>query len=301
MNFWKRFLNRRKRSKKALVIEGGGMRGVFLAGVLQSFTDHAYFPFDLITGTSAGALTGCAYAARQIHIARSAFFGKLSSGQFIHISNIFNSERHILDLDWMIDAILRGPEPLDTAALKKSCPVIITATNCPDDRPPETVYLNSQKDDIFESLKATAAMPFLYRGFVQYKGCNLLDGGVTDPIPFHKALETGYEDKNILVITTHPRGYRKKQDSFWVRALYERYYKEPELNCLVESMKNLYKKYNDILDDLENAHKDIKVIYPPADFSVERLTTEPKKLLEGFEQGVLAGNDHIRKVKASQT
>ena len=271
------------------------MRGVFLTGVLQAFTDHAYFPFDLIIGTSAGALTGCAYAARQIHLARSAFLSKLSSGDFIHVSNIFKPERHILDLDWMIDAIVRGPEPLNVAALRKACPVIITAANCLHDQAPETIYLNSKKDDIFESLKATAAIPFLYRGFVEYKDYKLLDGGVTDPIPFYKALEMGYKDKDILVITTRPKGYRKKQDSFGVRKLYERYYKEPELDYLVESMKNLYKKYNSILDDLENAYKDIEVIYPPPDFPVERLTTEPKKLLDGFEQGVSAGNDYMRR------
>ncbi|MCL1911608.1 MAG: hypothetical protein FWG13_05335 [Leptospirales bacterium] len=60
-------------------------------------------------------------------------------------------------------------------------------------------------------------------------------------------------------------------------------------------LKNLYKKYNSILDDLENACKDIEVIYPPPDFPVERLTTESKKLLDGFEQGVSAGNDYMRR------
>ena len=297
MNFLKRLFKKRERPRKALVIEGGGMRGVFLTGVLQAFADHAYFPFDLIVGTSAGALVGCVYAARQIHIARDAFFDKLSSGRFIQISNILNSERHILDLDWMIDTVLSGPEPLDTAVLKKSCPVIITATHCPYDREPETIYLNSRKDDIFKSLKATAAIPFLYKGFVSYKDYMMLDGGITDPIPFYKALEAGYKDKDILVLATRPHGYRKKQDSFLVRALYSSYYKEPKLRYLVKSMDDLYKKYNNILDDLENAHKDIEVIYPPADFSVEKLTTDIKKLLEGFEQGILAGNDYIRRTR----
>ncbi|MCL2026591.1 MAG: patatin family protein [Leptospirales bacterium] len=299
MNFLKRLFKKQEPPRKVLVIEGGGMRGIFLAGVLQAFTDRAYFPFKLIIGTSAGALVGCAYAARQIHIARDALFGKLSTGRFIQVSNILKSERHVIDLDWMIDAVVAGPEPLNVAALKKSSPVIITATNCPHDRAPETVYLNSQKDDIFQSLKATAALPFLYKGFVKYKDYLMLDGGITDPIPFYKALKAGYKDKDILVLTTRPQGYRKKQDSFLIRALYGHYYKEPELRYLVESMDNLYKKYNGILDDLENFHKDIEVIYPPADFSVEKLTTDTKKLLEGFQQGVQAGNAYMQRVKNS--
>ena len=64
--------------KKVLVLEGGGMRGIFLTGVLQSFTDRQYFPWDLIIGSSAGALTGTAYAAGQIHLARDAFFHQTS-------------------------------------------------------------------------------------------------------------------------------------------------------------------------------------------------------------------------------
>ncbi len=90
-------------NRKVLILEGGGMRGVFLTGVLQAFTDHSFFPFDTVIGSSAGALTGCAYAAGQIYLSRDAFFGKLLSGKFIRPANIFNADRHILDLDWMID------------------------------------------------------------------------------------------------------------------------------------------------------------------------------------------------------
>ena len=89
--------------KKVLVLEGGGMRGIFLTGVLQAFTDRAYFPWKLIIGSSAGALTGTAYAASQIHLARDAFFTELLTGEFIKISNIVRLEKHILNLDWMID------------------------------------------------------------------------------------------------------------------------------------------------------------------------------------------------------
>ena len=275
--------------KKALVIEGGGMRGIFLTGVLQAFTDRGYFPWKLIIGSSAGALTGTAYAAGQIHIARDAFFTKLLTGDFIHIANIMRQDRHILDLDWMVDSIIRGDDPLDEERLKKSCRVIITATHCGDYMPPETVYLNTKKDDVHTALKATAAIPFLYKGFVEYGDYKLLDGALLDPIPYMKAMSMGYREEDILVILTRPRGYRKGEESFWVKTIVESYYKNPKYRLLLKMLDERYKDYNRIRDELENIYTGIQVIYPPENFRVDRLTQDEKKILTGFEQGVSAG------------
>jgi predicted patatin/cPLA2 family phospholipase len=284
--------------KKVLILEGGGMRGIFLTGVLQAFTDQKYFPWKLIIGSSAGALTGAAYAADQIYLARDAYFTKLLTGDFIKIRNILNNKKHILNLDWMIETILKGDEPFDFNKLKKSCPVIITATNCCDFCSPETVYLNSKKDNIDIALKATAAIPFLYRGFVKYKNYNLLDGGLLDPIPFKKALELGYREKDILVITTRPKGYRKYEESFWIKSLLGSYFKNSEYKLLVYELEDRFKKYNKLLDELENKYKSIEIIYPPAEFKVNRLTKDEKKILEGFTQGVRTGRNYLKKFKS---
>lgn len=280
--------------KKVLVLEGGGMRGIFLTGVLQSFTDRYYFPWKLIIGSSAGALTGTAYAAGQIHLARDAFFTKLLSGRFINISNILRSEKHILNLDWMVDTILMGEDPFNVKKLRKSCKVLVAATNCIENSHPETVYLNPRKDDALTILKATAAIPFLYRGFVAYRNFSFLDGGLLDPIPYIKALSMGYKEKDIVVLVTRPKGYRKKEESFWIRAIYEAYYRDPKYRFLVKTIDNRYRMYNRILDDLENIHTGIDVIYPPDNFRVDRLTRDEEKILEGFEQGVYAGVSFLK-------
>jgi len=280
--------------KKVLVLEGGGMRGIFLAGLLQAFKDRNYFPWKLIIGSSAGALTGTSYAAGQIHIARDALFTKLLTGEFIHLQNILRRDRHVLDLDWMVETLINGDEKLDLPRLKKACPVLITATLCREHAEPETIYLSSRKDDVLTSLKATAALPFLYRGFVQYNGMPLLDGGLLDPIPYGKALAMGFKEDDILVVTTRKRGYRKKEESFWVRYLYESYYKNPAYRFLVKMLENRYIMYNRILDDLEYRHTGISVIYPPKEFKVERLTQDGKKILAGFEMGVEAAKGFLR-------
>jgi predicted patatin/cPLA2 family phospholipase len=172
-----------KLKKKALVLEGGGMRGVFLTGVLQAFTDRHYFPWEIIIGSSAGALNGALYASDQIHLARDAFFTYLPTADFISFSNVIHPDKHILDIDWIIETIIHGDDPMDISKLGKCCPVLITATDCSPYTQPKTIYLNSKQDDIVTALKATAAVPYLYRGFVKYKNHQFLDGALLDPIP----------------------------------------------------------------------------------------------------------------------
>ena len=283
-------------SKKVLVLEGGGMRGIFLTGVLQAFKDRNYFPFEMIIGSSAGALTGTAFAAGQICLARDAFFRELLSGQFIRMRNILRPEKHILNLDWMVNHIVMGKDPLNLKKLRlTACPVLITATNFSEDDVPKTIYLTSKKDNIPTALTATAAIPFFYRGFVHYKDYLLLDGGLLDPVPYKKALDMGYRPEEILVILTRHRGYRKKRESFWITTLYENYYKDPKYRFLLLSMHERYQMYNRLIDDLENCYPGIDILYPPEDFAVNRLTRNEEKILKGFEQGVDAAKSYLLK------
>ena len=279
--------------KKVLILEGGGMRGVFLTGVLQAFVDRDYFPWEMIIGSSAGALNGSVYASDQIYLARDAFFTNLPTAEFISFANLMNREKHVLNIDWVIDTILNGHDPLDVKKLKRSCPVLITATDCSENQPLKTVYLNSKKDDIYMALKATSAVPYLYRGFVEYKGYMFLDGALLDPIPFKKALKLGYKDEDILVVVSRHKGYRKKQESFWVKNLYEHYYKDEKYHFLVEALDNRYLNYNKALDDLYEKHPNISVIYPPENFKLSRITRDREKLIQGFEFGIAAGKEWL--------
>lgn len=275
--------------KKVLVLEGGGMRGVFLTGVLQAFTDRNYFPWEVIVGSSAGALNGTVYAADQIHLARDAFFTNLPTAEFISFTNVINREKHIINVDWVIDTVINGHDPLDVKKLKSACPVLITATDCSENKRPKTVFLNSKIDDIYIALKATSAVPFLYRGFVEYKNHMFLDGALLEPIPFHKALTLGYKEEDILVVVSRHKGYRKKQESFWVKNLYENYYKDEKYRFLIEALGDRYLHYNNLLDDLYENHSNISVIYPPDNFKLSRITRDKEKLIQGFEFGVAAG------------
>ena len=112
-------------------------------------------------------------------------------------------------------------------------------------------------------------------------------------MPYKKALELGFNEEEILVILTRKKGYRKKEESYWIKKIYESYYKDPKYKLLVKAIENRYLLYNHILDDLEAMHKGIDIIYPPDDFHVKRLSKYDKVILEGFEQGVNAGREFL--------
>jgi len=208
--------------------------------------------------------------------------------------NILRPEKHILNLDWMVNNIIMGEDPLNLRRLRVSaCPVLMTATRFSEEKAPETLYLSSKSDSIPEALKATAAIPFFYRGFVSYKGYMLLDGALLDPVPFQKALSMGYREEEILVLLTRPKGYRKKQESFWITALFENFYKEAKYRFLLACLHDRYHMYNRVIDALENHHPGIHVIYPPENFAVNRLTRNDEKILRGFEDGVGAARKYL--------
>jgi predicted patatin/cPLA2 family phospholipase len=271
------------------------MRGIFPTGVLQAFTDRKYFPFELIIGSSAGALTGTAYAAEQIWLARDAFFTELLAGQFIRMRNLLRPEKHILNLDWMIKHIVMGEDPLRLRKLRHIAPpVLMTATRFREDEVPDTIYLSTRTDHIPTALTATAAIPFFYRGFVRYKNYMLLDGALLDPVPYEKALSLGYREEEIMAVLTRPKGYRKEQESFWISALFQSYYKDDKYRYLLYAMNKRFHMYNRVLHDLEHRYQGIDVIYPPEDFAVNRLTRNEEKILAGFEAGIAAGRAYLK-------
>jgi predicted patatin/cPLA2 family phospholipase len=120
-----------EKRKKVLVLEGGGMRGVFLTGVLQAFADRNYFPFELIIGSSAGALTGCAYAARQIHISRDAF-SQTALRKFIYSCRTSSAHNAHAALEWMFATILTRLRENWTRRAARCVPGNYHCHNCPE-------------------------------------------------------------------------------------------------------------------------------------------------------------------------
>ena len=163
------------------------MRGIFAAGALDVFHEQGFFPFDLAIGVSVGASNLLSFLARQHGRTRRCFLGQMSRPEFIDPWRAMRGG-HWLDLDWLWDAIERE-DPLDRRAASTSgVEYALVATSVRTGQP---CYLAPGPDDMLDALKASCALPVLYKGTVRLGGEAYVDGGLSDPLPVREAYRRG--------------------------------------------------------------------------------------------------------------
>jgi predicted patatin/cPLA2 family phospholipase len=180
------------------------MRGVFAAGVLDAFATRGFAPFDLAIGTSAGAAALASHLAGQVGRNWRCLSGLMRRAEFVHpLRGAWRALRrgHWMDLDWLFAACERQ-DPLDVRALA-CCGVefLVAATSADTGEP---VYLAPDAGDTSAVLKASSAVPLLYRGPVEVRGHRLVDGGVAAAIPVGEAYRRGA--RRIVVVRSRASG-----------------------------------------------------------------------------------------------
>jgi predicted patatin/cPLA2 family phospholipase len=188
----------------ALVVEGGAMRGIFAAGVLDVFLEQRFHPFDLALGVSVGASNLLSYLAGQHGRARRCFLDQMSRPEFIDPWRLVRGG-HWLDLDWLWEAITRE-DPLDCHAAAASGVEYALVATCATTGDPR--YLSPGADDMLAALKASCALPFLYRGVVRVGLDALVDGGISDPVPVREAYRRGA--RTMVVVRSRTADFVKK-------------------------------------------------------------------------------------------
>lgn len=184
----------------ALVCEGGGQRGIFTAGVLDSFMRNDYFPFRTLVGVSAGAQNISAYACGAHGYARHAILRYTTQRTFFDPIR-FARGGHMIDLDWYFESLQREA-PLDFAHAKKRLDggaFYVCTSRCKD---LQAEYHSCDVEHLEYSIKASSAIPVFYRGGVAINGVDYWDGGVSDALPVEAAHERGGDC--IVVIRTLP-------------------------------------------------------------------------------------------------
>lgn len=260
-----------------LVLEGGAMRGMYTAGVLDVFLDNQ-IEVDGIVGVSAGVLFGVNYLSKQRGraIRYNKRFAKdkryMGISSFIKTGNIINKEFAFYDVPYNLDIF-------DQETYGKSdTDFYATITNIETGKP-EYVKIKNVFEQM-EVLRATSAMPFVSK-IVEVDNKKYLDGGISDSIPVDKCKELGYD--KIIVILTRPIEYRKKKAN--ERLTKMKYSKYPNL---VKTIINRYQNYNDTVEkiiDLENK-KEIFVIRPSESISIKRIERDENKLQEMYDLGI---------------
>ncbi|MRR16751.1 MAG: patatin family protein [Deltaproteobacteria bacterium] len=272
--------------KSALVVEGGGMRGIFAAGVLHAFGKDGFDPFDLYIGVSAGACHLASHLASQNDRNFDVTLRYSLDPQFINMGR-FLTGGHLMDLDWMWDQTIRNYR-LDIKHIfeklrDQNKEYLIVATSMATGAP---LYLRPDENTLEHYLKVSSALPILYRNLLHVGGEKATDGGMADSIPVREAYQRGAT--TITVIRSRPSLYIKKTD--WLaRAIFSFHFRH--YPRLAEGFKRRAENYNAAVDFIHHPPHGVRVfeIAPPASLSVGRITRDEAPLRKAYASGIAHG------------
>ena len=260
-----------------LVLEGGGMRGVFTCGVLDYFMDHNIrFPYTI--GVSAGACNGLSYISRQRGRAKYSNIDLLDKYHYIGLKHLLK-KKNIMDYDLLFGEFPERILPYDYETYFSSPErfVMVTA-NCETG---EANYLEDKKDKqrVLDICKASSSLPIVCP-ITYVDGIPMLDGGIVDSIPLLRAVEDGHQ--NNVVVLTRNRGYRKEAKDHKIPSIIYRKY--PKIR---EALSRRCAVYNEQLEMVERMEDEgqITVIRPEKPIVVDRIEKDVMKLTDLYNEG----------------
>ena len=264
-----------------LVLEGGGMRGVFTAGVLDALMKHEVF-FPYVVAVSAGALHGLSYMSRQPRRARWSSIDMLKKYGYISLHSLVHNGS-IFDPTILYERFPEEIIPFDYDTYEKNpAKFEMVTTNCKTGR---AMYLSERHDHyrITQIAKASSALPFVSK-ITMVDDIPMLDGGIVDSIPIVRSIDTGHHE-NVVVLTRN-RGYRSKEpDVKTPKIIYKEY---PRLRVALSRRTKEYNRQLDLIERMED-WGEIVVIRPMRPLEVGRITQDVVKLEHLYEEGFQLG------------
>lgn len=263
--------------KTGLVLEGGGMRGMYTIGVLDRFL-NANIAFDYVIGVSAGACNGVSFVSQQKGRNYRINTCHILDKRYISLSNLFH-ERSLFGMDFLFKTVPDELDPFDYEAFLKSATEFVIGVTDVNLGRPDYFTKEALKYDS-TALRASSSIPG-FSPMVSFRGKQYLDGGTSDPIPFKKALADGCNC--LIVVLTRDRAYRKQPEK--LRQLYRVMYRS--YPALIELLDRRYLIYNRTLDDLhalENEGKAI-IIAPKNPLEIGRFEKNPNRLSAAAQLG----------------
>ena len=264
-------------STSGLILEGGGMRGVFTCGVLDNLMDRGIrFPYTI--GVSAGACNGLSYMSEQRGRGKFSNIDLLEKYRYIGLKQLI-FKGNIMDFDLLFHKFPEEiiPYHYDKFAACKERFEMVT-TSC---RTGRACYYDEKMDPvrIIDIVKASSSLPFVSP--ISYvDGEPMLDGGIADSIPLLRARELGFD--NNLVVLTRNKGYRKPQKPTTVPWFFYRKY--PLLREAIRRRNALYNEQIDLVERLEDK-SELVVIRPQRPITVDRIERDTRKLLDLYNEG----------------
>lgn len=271
----------------ALVVEGGAMRGIFAAGVLDAFMEKSFIPFDMVIGVSAGSINAAAYIANQLGRNYKVFTDYSLRPEYISWKRFLRGG-HLMDLDWSWD--ITGTElPINVERLfEKNIDFEIGVTLNKDG---SSKFIQATSESLSNLMKASCSVPLFYRNFLTVDGEIVADGGVSAPIPIQRAIEKGAT--KIMVIRSRKKEYRMKNgtENKLSKFLFRKY---PGLSNAIQKRPDIY---NQTIELINNPPRGIEIIdiCPPEPFSTKRFTQDLETLNKDYQLGKEQGIEAIKR------
>jgi len=260
-----------------LVLEGGGMRGVFTSGVLDALMKHAIY-FRYVVAVSAGACNGMSYVSRQPRRARIANIDYLSRYHYIGLRHLAQ-QGCIFDRDLLYNKFPNQLIPVDFDEYFQHADTFeVVTTNCLTGR---AMYLTEtqSRQRAIDILRASSSLPYV-SSIVTVDGIPMLDGGIVDSIPVPRAISQGHAT-NVVVLTRN-KGWRDTSpDLKQPRFVYHQY---PRLRLALSRRHEVYNQQIELVDQLEAEGK-IVCIRPIRPLEVGRMEIDVEKLERLYQEG----------------
>lgn len=276
--------------QKGLVLEGGAMRGMFSAGVMDVLMENG-ITFDGVVGVSAGAVFGCNYKSEQIGRTIRYNMKYIKNPEYCSIRSLIKTG-DMFGRDFCYNRIPNELDKFDNNTfMKNPLKFYVVAT---DINTGKALYkrIDSADEEGLEYMRASASMPLVSKP-IEIDGKKLLDGGIADSVPLEFFVNKGY-DKN-LVVLTQPKGYVKKKNSLLplMKLTLRKYPK------LIEAMANRHVLYNSQIKYAEQAETSGKafIIRPKEKLPIGRLEKNPETLKKVYDLGRKQALENLEKIK----
>lgn len=264
--------------KIGLVLEGGGLRGLYTAGVLDIFMEKGIH-IDGIMGVSAGALFGINYKSNQK--GRILRYNKkyAKNKNYMGLYSLLTTG-NIMNEEFCFNKIVNELDPIDYETYKHSNVEFYAVVTNIETGKAEYIKIDDLKDkDNLEYLRASGSMPFVSKP-VNIHNKKYLDGGIADSISIDKMMHMDYD--KVIVILTRPKEYRKKKSNQVFPKLYYRKYPK-----FAEAINHRYQMYNEELDEISDLEKEGKifVIRPSKLVKIKRIEKNEHRMQEMYDLG----------------
>ena len=260
--------------KSILVLEGGALRGIYTAGVLDVLMDNK-IKVDAVIGVSAGALFGVNYVSEQKGRCLRYNLANAKNKNYMGFYSLLTTG-NIMNKKFCFDTLVHKTDPFDFDTFQKSTIDFYAVVTNVETGKPEYIKIEDVEKDT-EYLRASGSMPIVSK-IVEINGKKYLDGGISDSVPVRWAEEQGYD--KIIVVETRPIDYRKKEKSlFPFNLVYKNY---PNF---LETIKNRPREYNKNKEYIEKNSK-LFVIRPSKLVKIKRIEKNKKKIQEMYNLGV---------------